>query len=173
MGDIYPGYGRNSTSLVVTSLGALANDAYWNSNRIHFGDEEYQPEWVQIHVDLKSSTVAGAAGGFCELWLAGGLSTGRTGSTGGTRSGLAGNVGITAGVFAGVPTDSDAIANAQFLGVISMNTTGTTGIEFSADFIAQSEAIPNYGSLVIHNRQGALLNTSGNAVDVLFNRHRS
>ena len=133
---IVPNYGT-ATSLTVTNLHTLGDDNYWQSERLDFGTS-FEPVWTQFHINLRSSTVAGSCNGFAEVFLSGGVST----------NGLAGGAGSTQGLYSGNPTDSQAVQNADFIGVITMPSSG----------------------IVIHNRTGAVLSTESNTVEVLANQ---
>ena len=154
--SIVPNYGT-STLLASTFLDGLADDAFWNSERLDFSGATLQPVVTQIHVTLLTVVAAGSSNGFAEVWLAEGLST----------AGLSGGVGSTQGIFAGTPTDSEAIQNALMLGIIAMPAEDTIARTYQSDFLLPSFVTPKFGAVVVHNRSGAALSTASNEVSIL------
>lgn len=158
--SIVPSYGT-STSLAVGALASLGDDCYWQSARFDFSAA--QPVWLEIHLRLATSTVAGSSDGFAEVFFAGGLS-----SADGALAGGAGQ--STQGFYAGSPSDSEGAFNMDLIGIVKMPAEDTSVVIADYDISLPPFSIPPFGSIVVHNRTGAAFSSTGATVQLLVNQ---
>ena len=152
---VVPSYGT-STALASGSLNGLADDAFWISERIDFSGSGFLPVFTQIHVAIQTTVTAGSSNGLAKVFLAEGLTT----------AGLSGGAGSTQGVFAGLPTDSEAAENMLLMGIIKAPAEDTVSHNFAIDLLLPSFITPKFGSVVVQNFTGAALSTAGNSVEI-------
>lgn len=145
-------FGAN-TALTVTSLQSLGDNAYWQSAKIDNADGL----WMELFITIATTTTAGDASGYLELYLAGS-------TDGGTD--FAGGATGTQGTY----TDAANTRKAQLrnIGTVGIDASETTARTLK--FHAVVHDLPEDFAIVLGNQTGTALASSGNAVEYRLNK---
>jgi len=158
MATIEPSYGT-IVALTVTNLHSLADASFWQSASVDNNVDK--AVWIEVFVTLQTTTTAGSATGYANIYLA-------ESPDGGTD--FSGNASGTEGSYAPAPSAGENSKNLRPLGQIAMKADETTARTYRKNFVLAPFTVPKSYSIVIENRTGAALNSAGNAVEILKNK---
>lgn len=149
-------FGASPTALAVTALHSIANNTFWKSAAVNFSTNS--PMFILVQVTLVTSTTAGSATGYSNVYLAC------------SPDGTDYDANLTAGDAAWTSTSPSAAEQSksfQLLGRISMQSTAAASYTYRRSFFVPPSTLPKYGVFIIENQRGATLAASGNAVKYL------
>ena len=149
-------FGSSPTALAVTALHSIATNTFWKSAQVNFSTNS--PVFVIVQVTLVTSTTAGSATGYSNVYLACSL------------DGTDYDVNLTAGDAAWTnttPSAAEQSKSLQLLGRISMQTTAASSYTYRKTFFVPPGAVPKYGVFVIENQRGATLAAAGSLVEYM------
>jgi predicted RecA/RadA family phage recombinase len=144
----------------LTNLHSLADGAYWQSPSEDNNTD--LAESLDIFVTIITTTTAGSATGYCDIFLAASVD----GATD-----FSGNASGSEGAYAPAPGADEHSKNLLFLGRLACKADETTARTYRGQFTQSGLfKIPKDYSIVIVNRTGASLAASGNLVEILKNK---
>lgn len=154
MATVTPKFGT-ATALTVTNLHSLADAAAWQSAEVDNSSVGSDAAEFEIAVRLDSTTTAGDANGYADVYVA-------EAADGGTD--YSGEASGAEGSYAPNPSLADQLKNLRFLGRIAMDTSETTARSFQKQFKYLQAA--EWFAVIIVNESGAALASSANLVEV-------
>lgn len=152
-------YAGSPTTLTSTALQSLADDAYWQSD----GQDNAVDvaESVDVEVTIVTTTSVGDLAGYVDVFMSSSVDGGST------YSGLASG---SEGTYAPSPSADDQSRSLDYLGRVHCRAEETTARTYRKKVnIVPLFKLPKRYSIVIVNRTGQALASSGNTVKLLKN----
>jgi len=149
MATITQNFGTN-TALTVTNLHSLGDGSYWQSATIDNGT--VKGFWVELFITILTTTTAGSADGYIEVYYAGS-------TDGGTD--LAGGASGSEGAYTN--SGNNNVKHMQTIDVLPCDASETTARTFKYRAIFRD--IGEDFSIVIGNQSGTAIGASTNAVE--------
>jgi len=151
---ITPSYGA-TVSLTVTNLHSLADASAWNSDKIDNATDT--AVWVDVMVTIVTTTTAGSATGYLDVYLSGSTDEGTN---------FAGSPDGTEGAYSPSPSLAAQLRNMIRLGRINAPANETTARTYEKWFQIPPWLVPKDYQIVIVNQTGTAIASSGNLVEL-------
>ncbi len=160
MATITPTYDSAPSALTVTNLHSLSDAAAWQSDDM---DNEATEDavWADIMVRIGTTTTAGDATGYCDVYVAKSIEA---------TPDYAGGASGSEGSYSPSPSLAEQLKNLKFIGRVACQADETTARTYEAVFSLPPFSLPQNWSIVIVNETGTGLAASGNEVHVSNNQ---
>ena len=148
-------FGSN-TALTVTNLHSLGDGSYWQSAKIDNGT--VKGFWAEVFVTILTTTTAGSAAGYIELFHAGSVDAGTDFAGGATGS---------EGSYAN--TGNLDINDADVVGNMACDASETTARTYRKRFVIHN--LSEDFALLIGNQSGTAIGATVNAVEYRLHKY--